>query len=411
MMESWAFSTADSAYVLRRAPSLEFIADRPYDHATEAALIEAARQAGVLAPRVIGVLEAGDGLGSGFVMEALPGTADPRAIQAMGGASDIVAEAARNLALIHAIPRETVPKDVPVLDYREAIANLRLQFEEAGGDRPIIALGLAWLEKRCPDPTDHVLNHGDFRLGNLLAQNGRLTGVLDWEIAHFGDFHEDLAFGCLPVWRFANYDKPALGLGSLDQYFAAYEAQSGRAIDAERFRFWTVYRMVWWALGCLRMAENWRSGDDRSLERTVISRRASEQELDLLMALDENTHTGGLNGLTGGRTEQTPVQGEATTAELAAAVREWLETIKPLMKGHDRFQHAVARNALSIIERGADLPPVTDRDLAQDLLHGRRELTPDLLDRLRRSALAKLAADMPRYPALEVARRRWTEKD
>ena len=69
-----------------------------------------------------------------------------------------------------------------------------------------------------------MLNHGDFRLGNLLVRDGCLTGVLDWELAHFGDWHEDLAFGCMAVWRFARYDRPALGLGDLETYLAAYEA-------------------------------------------------------------------------------------------------------------------------------------------------------------------------------------------
>ena len=74
VMESWRFTVGDSAYVLRRAPSIAFMEGRPYGHATEAALIEAARAKGVTAPQVVAVLEPEDGLGSGFVMRALPGT-------------------------------------------------------------------------------------------------------------------------------------------------------------------------------------------------------------------------------------------------------------------------------------------------------------------------------------------------
>jgi aminoglycoside phosphotransferase (APT) family kinase protein len=78
MMESWRFAAGGKPYVLRRAPSLAFMQGRPYGHATEAALIEAARARGVTAPEVVAVLEEADGLGSGFIMRALPGTADPR---------------------------------------------------------------------------------------------------------------------------------------------------------------------------------------------------------------------------------------------------------------------------------------------------------------------------------------------
>ena len=36
---------------------------------------------------------------------------------------------------------------------------------------PIIALGLKWMEDNCPDPVEPVLNHGDYRMGNLLAED------------------------------------------------------------------------------------------------------------------------------------------------------------------------------------------------------------------------------------------------
>ena len=54
-MESWRFGCGDAAFVLRRAPSLAFMEGRPYGHATEAALIEAARAKGVTAPEVVAV--------------------------------------------------------------------------------------------------------------------------------------------------------------------------------------------------------------------------------------------------------------------------------------------------------------------------------------------------------------------
>src|SRR3546814_10392483 len=63
-MESWAFEWAGEGYVLRRAPSAAYMADRPFGHVDEAALVMAAFDAGVKAPEVVGVLEAGDGLRS-----------------------------------------------------------------------------------------------------------------------------------------------------------------------------------------------------------------------------------------------------------------------------------------------------------------------------------------------------------
>ncbi|WP_271439535.1 phosphotransferase family protein [Pontixanthobacter luteolus] len=414
-MESWRFEAEGEAFVLRRAPSLAFMDGRPFGHECEAAIIRSAHAAGVTAPEVLTVLEAADGIGSGFIMRALPGTPDPRAILAMEQPDRILGEVARDLARIHSIGRADLPADVPVMDYAEGVESLRLQFEEAGGDRPIIALGLRWLADNVPAAIEPVLNHGDYRLGNILCEDSHLTGVLDWELAHFGDPHEDLAFGCMPVWRFARYDRPALGLGSLEDYFAAYEVESGRKVDPARFRFWSVYRTVWWALGCIRMADFWRRGEDRMLERVVISRRTSEQELDLLMLLEEDAPE---------EERAKPVRfepsefhhgkGEATLSELLQAINEWLGSMKGKVEGHDKFQLAVARNALGMaIREEAELPGhFESKSVAREITSGERSLqTPGMLGWLRHSALEKLSVDVPKYPALAAARKKWTGEE
>lgn len=409
VMESWRFGAGGETFVLRRAPSLAFMEGRPYGHSTEAALIEAARAKGVTAPEVVAVLEEADGLGSGFVMRALPGTADPKVILGCDDPDGLLRSIARDLARIHRLRQADVPEGVPVMDNRAAIADLKAQFMDAGGDRPIIALGLKWLEDNCPPPVEPVLNHGDYRMGNLLVEGSTLTGVLDWELSHFGDAHEDLAFGCMAVWRFARYDRPALGLGSIADYLAAYEAEAKVKVDPMRFRFWTIYRTVWWALGCLKMAAQWRSGADRMLERVVISRRTSEQELDLLLLLEEDAPE---------EERARPVilndwtfqsDGEASDAEMAVAVSEWLATLKDKLVGHDRFQLAVARNALGMLARSAELGAHASDPLgAEALLDGSASLqTEGVLSELRRAAFEKLKADVPKYPALAVAKTLW----
>ncbi|OYZ32749.1 MAG: phosphotransferase family protein, partial [Novosphingobium sp. 16-62-11] len=76
-MESWLFRFGDQRFVLRRAPSAEWIAMRPLDMGGEAELIRRAFAAGVAAPEVVAELTPEDGLGIGFIMRCLPGTADP----------------------------------------------------------------------------------------------------------------------------------------------------------------------------------------------------------------------------------------------------------------------------------------------------------------------------------------------
>ena len=153
----------------------------------------------------------------------------------------------------------------------------------------------------------------------------------------------------MAVWRFGHYHRPAFGLGSLDAYFAAYEKHSGSKVDWERFRFWLVYRTLWWALGCLQMTSIWRSGADRSLERAVIGRRTSENELDLLLLLEADAPEAQRRAVEFRDPVAIPAEGEPNAFELIEALREWIDTdIKSKATGRDRFLAAVAMNALSI---------------------------------------------------------------
>ncbi len=407
-MESWSFDWGGAGYVLRRAPSASMMDGRPYGHDVEAALVRAARAAGVLAPEVVGEIGAGDDLGSGYIMKRIEAEVSPQAILADPPAS-LVNDAGRELARIHAISNDAVP-GIPTMNTAAALEDLAARFETYGGDRPIIALAIKWCRDHLPDAIDPVLVHGDFRMGNLMVGPVGLAAVLDWELAHWGDWHEDLAYGCMTVWRFGHIDKLAYGAGSLEDLFAAYEAESGRTVDASRFRFWLIYRTLWWALGCLQMGEIWRSGVDPSLERAVIGRRTSENELDLLLLLEADAPETQALPLT---PEAPPVprrMGEPSAAELLSAVRDWIDReVKPGTQGRDKFMAAVAMNALGMLIRESDAPvTVHDRALADDLIAGRLTLaTPGILARLRRHALAKLANDVPKYAALAEARRRW----
>lgn len=407
-MESWAFVCGEDRYVLRRAPSAEWIAARPLDMAGEAELIRHAHAAAIPAPEVIADLAPEDGLGIGFIMRCLPGTAEPDA--ALASAPALADDLARALAGIHRLNPAQLGF-LPRLEPAEGVENLASQFAKAGADRPIIALGLAWLRANLPPPAEPVVVHGDFRIGNVMVDQGRLSGVLDWELAHLGDGHEDLAYGCMTVWRFGRLDKPAFGLTDIASLATAYEAAGGERFDPARFRFWLIYRTVWWALGCLSMGQSWRDVTDRSLERVVVARRCAEQELDLLLLLESEAPQAEQDRpLPPAAPPPAPPLGEPTAAEILTAVSEWLAaTVKDKLAGRERWELAVAQNALGIVRRElGNRPSPADYSLAQDILAGRQTLAaPGLLATLRARALATLAADMPKYPALAAAAKLW----
>lgn len=411
-MESSSFDFAGRGYVLRRAPSAEMMAKRPFGHKVEAAIIRAACAAGVKAPVIVGELEEDDGLGTGYIMERVEAEVNPAKILAEPPPS-LIRDLARELARIHAIPVAALP-DLPVMDTAEALAELKTRFIAYGGDRPIIALAIKWCEDNLPAPAPLALVHGDLRMGNVMVDGHGLAAVLDWELAHFGDAHEDLAYGCLTVWRFGHIDKPAFGCASLETYFAGYEAAGGGPVDRARFRFWLIYRTLWWALGCIQMGDIWRTGIDRTLERAVIGRRTSENETDLLLLLEEDAPETQRLAVRLDPPAEPRRQGEPSAAELLEAVRDWVEVdIKSKAQGRDKFMAAVAMNALGMLIREVSHPvALYDKPLCDDILAGRLTLaTPGLLARLRKITLAKLANDVPKYATLAKAREIWGAGD
>lgn len=406
-MESWSFDHVGRGYVLRRAPGDALMAGRSYGHDVEARLVRLAHAHGVRAPEVVAELAPDDGLGSGYVMRRVEAIVDPRAILATPRLA-LVADLARELARLHAIPVALVPVGLPADSPAAMVEALATRFESYGGDRPVMALAIAWLRAHVPARAAPVLLHGDFRLGNLMVDEQGLAAVLDWELCHLGDRHQDLAFGCIASWRFGALDRPAFGVGMLEDLFAAYERESGVAVEPARFRFWLVYSTLWWGLCCLEMAEIWRSGRDRSLERAVIGRRASETEVDLLLLLEEDAPEAERGADVLEPSQPAPASGEPSHQELITALAEWVERdVKPNATGRDRFQAAVALNALGMLAR--ERRDMRDRALSEDIIAGRQSLaTPGLLARLRRDTLAKAAADQPKYASLALARARWT---
>lgn len=408
-MESWSFDYDGQGYVLRYSPSAELMAGRAYGHDVEAAVVRAAFAAGVKAPEIVGEIEPADALGTGYLMHRVEADVNPAKILADRPASLLV-DFARELAAIHQVPIGKLPV-LPSPDAATLLAELRSKFTTYGGDRPVMAMAFCWLQDHLPQAADPVLLHGDFRMGNIMVDANGLAAVLDWELANLGDRHQDLAFGCINSWRFGHIDRPAFGVGSLDDFWVAYETASSVAVDPDRFRWWLVYSTLWWGICCLQMAEIWRSGLDAGLERAVIGRRASETEVDLLMLLEDAVSDSKPGPIAIPAPAEIRRVGEPSTVEMLEALAGWIEAdIKPAAQGRDRFMASVALNALGMLQREAAQPVEGhDKVLADELLDGRKSLaTPGLLAHLKTQSLAKLAVDQPKYSALAAATKKWS---
>lgn len=431
-MEIWAFECKTRPLILRRYPDGHATAMEAggISLAAEAALVAKVQQAGVCAPEIIGLLRPDDGIGEGYVMSRMEGEAlpyklfkDPLYAVAL---EQFVPDCARELAKIHAVPKGELPPSLPSQTAAQAVFLLEKALNDLGARSPVFALALYWLQTHLPDDaqTPAVLLHGDFRMGNLLVAEKGLSAVLDWELAHIGDPAEDLAWLCMPSWRFGNYDRPVGGVGQIDDLLREYAAQSGRAIMPDRLRFWVIYSTLRWGMMTLMMTQMWREGTDRSVERILIGTRMSETEIDLLLQLEDAV---GVKASTAFPDPPAPsgLGAEPEAEELLQALGEWTSGVLiPALSGAEKFSARVAGNALGVAERMLRLGPahaaaqsarmddlrISEARLFEGLGCGRYDLKmPKVLTYLRLRAIERLVVHQPKYAGLAAARKKWEE--
>jgi aminoglycoside phosphotransferase (APT) family kinase protein len=100
------------------------------------------------------------------------------------------------LARIHETPQTVLPdfEDGPASARAEvAVCRRRLERIERL-PAPILRHSLDVLDRMAPQAQRLALLHGDYRLPNLMWKDGKLVGVLDWELARVGDPLSDVAF-------------------------------------------------------------------------------------------------------------------------------------------------------------------------------------------------------------------------
>ncbi len=98
---------------------------------------------------------------------------------------------------------------------------------------PLFLFALAWLRRNVPSGLHRAsLVHSDLGPGNLIHQGGRVSALLDWEVAHWGDAMEDLAA--------ISVRDMATPVGHLPTLYAQYEQAGGDQVDPARVRWYRV---------------------------------------------------------------------------------------------------------------------------------------------------------------------------
>jgi aminoglycoside phosphotransferase (APT) family kinase protein len=147
----------------------------------------------------------------------------------------------RNLAALHRLDATQLelPSLGPVKGAREhaldEIANMRRRATRRDGSvDPLVGLSLDWLERNVPEWNGPaVLVQGDTGPGNFMYEGGRVTAVVDWELAHFGDPMDDIAWLSLRTVQDTFTHFP--------DRLREYEALSGIEIDDDRVLYYRLF--------------------------------------------------------------------------------------------------------------------------------------------------------------------------
>ena len=110
---------------------------------------------------------------------------------------------------------------------------------------PLMSFAARWLRDNAP-VTDRIsLVHGDYRTGNFLfdLDSGEITALLDWELVHLGDRHEDITYTMSPLMGSRDADGNLLvaGFYTQEDYLERYRRRSGLPVDPDRLVYYRIF--------------------------------------------------------------------------------------------------------------------------------------------------------------------------
>lgn len=278
----WLVEAGDRRLLLRRETGLGPFAGTEFTLAREASVLRALAGTGVPVPEVLGV-------GADTVlMEELPGTADLDLATPAG--RDVLVAFARTLADLHRLDPARIPLPVPGtpeehtrLDLAAHERSYRLGPPNEVAER---ALGLLAARAAGMTPARTSVLHGDAGPGNFLHLDGRITGLIDWEMAHAGDPHDDLA------WLWFRITVLRAGgatdaVAALALAYRAYRDASGLDPDPERIDHYCLLVLLRCLIATLTRQRNNPGGDPEPVQR--MTRLVG-------LALDHHARTGRVTG-------------------------------------------------------------------------------------------------------------------
>ena len=279
---TYRIAAASGDYVLRRKPFGPLL---PSAHAVdrEYRLISALHPVGFPVARPYALCTDPDVIGAVFyVMELVPGRAytngalpefDP------GQRRSMYEQLVDTLADLHNIDPEAAGLDdfgKPGNYFERQVARWTRQYRDSQtDDLPEMERLIDYLPRSLPEQSRVSVVHGDYRIDNVLYADGKLTAVLDWELATLGDPVADFSYLAMQ-WvmpadgtaGLAGLDLAALGIPSLEEVVRRYSERSGVPVAGQ---------LDWYfAYNLFRLAGIVQGIKKRVIDGTASSAKAAE---------------------------------------------------------------------------------------------------------------------------------------
>ncbi len=214
--------------------------------------------------RVLAYEPSSDVLGQPFfVMEFVPGTSVFH--------PDTTDEYIRTLDRLHRLETDTgdfdylerprSPRESALLQVERWYGIYRSSIVEEPS--PLLEEATQWLRNNAPATERVTLVHGDPGPGNFLFRDGRITAVVDWELAHLGDPMDDLGWLC---WRAGSTG----ALFDREKLVELYAKISPIPLNLESLRYYEVFSNVRAAVACVSGLRSFCDGTNMQLNMAVV---------------------------------------------------------------------------------------------------------------------------------------------
>lgn len=240
----------DRDLVVRRPPPGE-VADTAHDVLREYRVMDALQDTPVRVPPTVLACEDHSVLGCDFyVMDRIEGdvlrTDEPERFAAPAQRRQVGEGLVDALAEIHTVDYESVglgdfgyPDGFTERQVERWSEQLTWAFEVTTEEREVPALYdvMDWLTENTPDPPEHTLVQGDYKLDNVMFGPGTppdVAAVFDWELSTLGNPLTDLGWMLSYWWDEGDPDPPS-ATESLNATFMTREGYPSRQALVERY--------------------------------------------------------------------------------------------------------------------------------------------------------------------------------